>query len=188
VPDHDAEDRFTAIYDSCRQRVWSYAASRAGRHVADEVVSETFMVAWRKLDEVPEPPLPWLLGVARNILRDSLRSETRRASFTAELMTWVETAEADIADEVSERSDLLSALATLSEDDRELLILSAWQGLPPAEAARVVGCSPITLRVRLHRARRRLNRAVSASPFMTEAAATRRVSTRTPIIAGEEAR
>ncbi|MFD0629773.1 RNA polymerase sigma factor [Streptomyces sanglieri] len=87
MPDYDA-DRFTAIYDGCRQRVWAYVVSRAGRQVADEVVNETFTVAWRKLDDVPESPLPWLLGVARNILRDNIRAEARRASFAAELRSW----------------------------------------------------------------------------------------------------
>ncbi|MGW0964123.1 RNA polymerase sigma factor [Streptomyces gelaticus] len=187
MPDHDA-DRFTAIYDGCRQRVWAYVVSRAGWQVADEVVNDTFTVAWRKLDDVPDPPLPWLFAVARNILRDSIRAEARRASFAAEVRSWAEPAEADIAEEVSERSALLKALATLPEDDRELLILSGWQGLTPAQAAAVVGCSPITLRVRLHRARRRLTQAASVCPPTEEAAAVRRVSTRVRITAGKEAR
>jgi RNA polymerase sigma-70 factor (ECF subfamily) len=187
VPDDDA-DRFTAMYDGCRQRVWAYVVSRAGRQVADEVVSETFTVAWRRLDDVPEQPLPWLLGVARNILRDSIRAEARRAMLAAELGAWTGQVEADVAEDVSERSALLEALATLPEDDRELLILSAWQGLTPAEAALVVGCSPITLRVRLHRARVRLNQAASASPLMQEAATAWRVSTRARITVGKEAR
>jgi RNA polymerase sigma-70 factor (ECF subfamily) len=187
VPDDDA-DRFTAMYDGCRQRVWAYVVSRAGRQVADEVVSETFTVAWRRLDDVPKQPLPWLLGVARNILRDSIRAEARRAMLAAELGAWTGQVEADVAEDVSERSALLEALATLPEDDRELLILSAWQGLTPAEAALVVGCSPITLRVRLHRARVRLNQAASASPLMQEAATAWRVSTRARITVGKEAR
>jgi RNA polymerase sigma-70 factor, ECF subfamily len=187
VADSDA-DRFTAIYDGCRQRVWAYVVSRAGRHVADDVVNETFTVAWRRLDDIPEPPLPWLLVVARNILRDTVRAEARRVSFAAEWMSWVEPAEADIAEEVSERSALLKALATLPEDDRELLILSAWQGLTPAQAATVVGCSALTLRVRLHRARRRLDQAASASAPVAGAAAVRHESTRARIAVGEEAR
>ncbi|KUM67080.1 RNA polymerase [Streptomyces curacoi] len=176
------------MYDGCRQRVWAYVVSRAGRQVADEVVNETFTVAWRRLDDVPEPPLPWLLVVARNILRDSIRAEARRASFAAEVMSWAQPAEADIAEEVSERSALLKALATLPEDDRELLILAAWQGLTPAQAAVVVGCSPLTLRVRLHRARRRLELAASACPPAEEAAPAHRVSTRARIAVGKEAR
>ena len=153
----DDAERFTAIYDACRQRVWAYAVSRVGRQVADEVVSETFVIAWRRLGDVPEPPLPWLLGVARNVLRDGIRAEARRASLTAELRSWsAPPAEADVAEHVAERLAVLRALAALPEDDREILILIAWQGLTPRDAAKVLGCSAAALRVRLHRARKRL--------------------------------
>ncbi|TGB15806.1 sigma-70 family RNA polymerase sigma factor [Streptomyces palmae] len=147
------------MYDTCRQRVWAYVVSRAGRQVADDVVSETFIVAWRRVDEVPHPPLPWLLGVARNILRDTVRAELRRSSLAAELREWTEAAapaETDIAEEVTDRMAMRRALASMKEDDREVLILAAWQGLSPREAAQVVGCTTTAMRVRLHRARRRL--------------------------------
>ncbi|GGQ23236.1 RNA polymerase sigma-70 factor (ECF subfamily) [Actinomadura coerulea] len=153
------EQRFTAIYDECRQRVWAYAAARAGGQVADEVVSETFAVAWRRLADVPDPALPWLLGVARNVLRDGHRARVRRESFAAELGRWAPRWTGDVAEDVAERLAVLRAMAALPEGDREILILIAWQGLTPREAARVVGCSPAALRVRLHRARRRLVRA-----------------------------
>ncbi|WP_406729434.1 sigma-70 family RNA polymerase sigma factor [Streptomyces sp. GD-15H] len=157
----DDAARFTAMYDTCRQRVWAYAVSRAGRQVADEVVSETFTVAWRRIGDIPQPPLPWLLGVARNILREAGRAEGRRASLAAELRDWTDPVEGDIADDVADRIALRNALASLGDDDREVLILAAWQGLTAREAARVVGCTAATLRVRLHRARHRLARAVA---------------------------
>lgn len=158
------ERRFTAIYDECRQRVWAYAVSRAGRQAADEVVAETFAIAWRRLADVPDPALPWLLGVARNVLRDGHRAQVRRESFTTELGRWTAHPAGDIAEEVAERLAVLRAMAALPDGDREILILIAWQGLTPREAARVVGCSPAALRVRLHRARRRLVRAVETAP------------------------
>ncbi|MEU8801236.1 sigma-70 family RNA polymerase sigma factor [Spirillospora sp. NPDC048819] len=157
------ERRFTAIYDECRQRVWAYAVSRAGRQVADEVVSETFAVAWRRFADVPDPALPWLLGVARNVLRDGHRADVRRESFAYEVGRWTARPAGDIAEDVAERLAVLRAMATLPEGDREILILIAWQGLTPREAAKVVGCSPAALRVRLHRARRRLVRQVEAT-------------------------
>jgi RNA polymerase sigma factor (sigma-70 family) len=153
----DDAHRFTGMYDGCRQRVWAYVVSRAGRQVADEVVSETFAIAWRRLDDVPEPALPWLLGVARNVLRDNIRAETRREALNAELRAWTE---GDVADQVTERLGVLRALAELPEDDREVLLLIAWQGLSPKDAARVVGCSSAAFRVRLHRARKRLKQAM----------------------------
>lgn len=180
----DDAERFTVMYDACRRRVWAYAAARAGRQVADEVVSETFTVAWRRFGDIPEPPLPWLLGVARNVVRDTVRAETRRASFTAELHDWTDhgAAEDDIADEVADRLALRRALGTLGEDDREVLILAAWQGLAPRDAAKVVGCTAATMRVRLHRARRRLAAALGAAPAVCRSHAD------TPLrIAGEEA-
>jgi RNA polymerase sigma-70 factor (ECF subfamily) len=145
------------MYDECRQRVWAYVVSRAGRQVADEVVSETFAVAWRRLDDVPEPALPWLLGVARNVLRDNIRAEIRREALNGELRAWTE---GDVADQVTERLGVLRALAELPEDDREVLLLIAWQGLSPKDAAHVIGCSSAAFRVRLHRARKRLKQAM----------------------------
>ncbi|TYK47328.1 sigma-70 family RNA polymerase sigma factor [Actinomadura decatromicini] len=149
------------MYDECRQRVWAYAVSRVGRQDADEVVAETFTIAWRRLADVPEPPLPWLLGVARNVLRAGHRAEARRAAFAAELGRWTaaENPGGDIAEDVTDRLAVLRAMAALPEGDQEILVLIAWQGLSPRDAARVVGCSPAALRVRLHRARRRLVRA-----------------------------
>jgi RNA polymerase sigma-70 factor (ECF subfamily) len=159
----DAASRFTAMYDACRQQVWAYAVSRAGRQIADEVVSETFTIAWRRLSDVPDPALPWLLGVARNVMRGSARAEVRRASLAAELRSWTEHAEGDVAEDVTDRLALLRALTTVSEADREVLMLAAWDGLSPAEAAKVVGCTAAAMRVRLHRARGRLNRALDDS-------------------------
>ena len=96
----DDSQRFTTMYDECRQRVWAYVVSQAGRQVADEVVSETFAIAWRRFDDVPDPALPWLLGVARNVLRDTIRAEIRRESLAGELRAWTEE---DHAEQVAER-------------------------------------------------------------------------------------
>jgi RNA polymerase sigma-70 factor (ECF subfamily) len=152
----DDEQRFTAMYDRYRMRVWAYAASRAGSEAADEIVSETFMVAWRRYAEMPPAELPWLLGVARNVMRDAVRAEARRASLTAELRRWTEEPAADVAEGVIDRLAMLRALADLPDTDREVLTLMAWQGLGPREAARALGCTTATVRVRLHRARKRL--------------------------------
>lgn len=89
-------------------------------------------------------------------MRDAVRAETRRASLTAELRRWTEEPAADVAEGVIDRLAMLRALAELPEPDREVLTLMAWQGLSPREAARVLGCTAATVRVRLHRARKRL--------------------------------
>jgi RNA polymerase sigma factor (sigma-70 family) len=152
-------ERFTTIYDECRQRVWAYVVSRAGRQVADEVVSETFAIAWRRFDQIPQNALPWLLGVARNVLRDTIRAEARREGLRREMREWIT---GDVADHVAERLGVLKALAGLTEDEREILILVAWQGLSPRDAAKVLGCSVPAFRVRLHRARKRLRTALES--------------------------
>jgi RNA polymerase sigma-70 factor (ECF subfamily) len=148
------------MYDAHFPQVYAYAVSRVGREHADDVVADTFLVAWRKLVEVPSSPLPWLLAVARNLARERYRDQARQTALAAEMRAWVADAEADVADGVGERAVMLAALACLREDDRELLTLVAWHGLPTRDAARVVGCSPPTFLVRLHRARKRLREAL----------------------------
>jgi RNA polymerase sigma-70 factor (ECF subfamily) len=166
VDDEKAAAEFTAMYDAYRMRVWGYVRARAGWHAADEVVSETFAVAWRRFGDIPDPALPWLLGVARNVLRDTARARTRQESLAAELRSWAGSAaatRADVGESVASRLALLGALAALSEDDREALILVAWLELSPLEAARVTGAAPTAMRVRLHRARKRMQRALAAA-------------------------
>jgi RNA polymerase sigma-70 factor (ECF subfamily) len=164
VTDHDERDRFTDLYRRQHARVFAYAVSHGGRQLAEEVVAETFLVAWRRVDAVPTShPLPWLLATARNILRERFRDEVRQRSIADELGAWRGTA-ADVADGVTERAEMLAALAQLSADDRELLTLVAWHGLSAGDAAKVVGCSTATYFVRLHRARRRLEQALSRGP------------------------
>jgi RNA polymerase sigma-70 factor (ECF subfamily) len=164
VDDEKAVAEFTAMYDAYRMRVWGYVRARAGRQAADEVVSDTFAVAWRRFHDIPDPALPWLLGVARNVLRETVRASIRRESLAAELRTWARPAaavSADLSEAVTSRLTLLGALASLSEDDREALILVAWLELTPREAALVTGAAPTAMRVRLHRARKRMQQALA---------------------------
>ncbi|WP_433475843.1 RNA polymerase sigma factor [Spirillospora sp. CA-142024] len=166
MSDPDDKARFTALYDAHYGRVHAYAVSRAGQQVAEEVAGETFLIAWRRMRDLPDEPLPWLFGIARNVLRDSYRARDRRAALEKELRTWAsgEPAAGDVGESVVERAEVLRALASLSGDDRELLTLIAWHGLSSGQAARVVGCSKAAFFVRLHRARRRLEQALAAGP------------------------
>ncbi|GIF25937.1 RNA polymerase sigma-70 factor (ECF subfamily) [Actinoplanes tereljensis] len=166
MADLEAAEEFTALYADNHRRVYAYAVARAGRPLADEVVAETFLVAWRSFAKMPRTAaLPWLLGVARNVIRARNRDEERHRLVAGELRDWA--AEPDIADGVAERSAVLTALAGLSENDRETLTLIAWDGLSPRAAARVVNCSTPAFLVRLHRARNRLARAVAAADELT---------------------
>lgn len=137
-------------------------------HAAQEVVSESFMVAWRRPPEVPDHALPWLLVVARNTMSNHRRSDVRRAAL-AEMarieQLAVSAPGADIA--VTDRAEVLAALAALTATERESLLLTAWDGLSAAEAARVMGCSVQAMHVRLFRARRRLQAGSNATESTT---------------------
>jgi RNA polymerase sigma-70 factor (ECF subfamily) len=127
----------------------------------DDVVSETLVVAWRRFDSVPEPDVAWMIGVARNVLRNQQRARRRRDSAEAKVRPSDVTASAEdvvIADDTIRR-----ALAQLSDGDREVLLLSAWDGLSTPEIATVVGISPETAAVRLSRANTRFKEQFAAS-------------------------
>ena len=161
----DAAERFTAIYDEHYRKVLAYLLTRADRQVAEDLAAETFLVVWRRLGVVPEEPLPWLLGVARNMWRGQVRASGRRQALAGPVRALSGADDLtghDMADEIVEGSEVRLALATLSEPDREALTLVAWLDLAPRDAAKVVGCAPATFLVRLHRARRRLERALRA--------------------------
>lgn len=160
----DAADAelFRDLYQECYPHVLAYAISLVGRQVGEDITSETFTIAWRRYSQVQPMRLPWLLGVARNLVYELRRRDVRQYELAAaeglRISTVVE--QSDPAEDVAERLVVLGALATLSDTDRELLTLIAWQGLSVPEAARVLGCSSATLSVRLHRARRRLENAM----------------------------
>ncbi len=152
----EPEERFEAIFRANADRVMAYAVRRAPPGEADEVVAETFLVAWRRLGDVPERALPWLLGVARKVLANTRRASRRRGALTLRL----EVAEGRRVEDPDHPGDLdlRMALQRLAARDREAFELLAWDGLTVAEAADVLGCSRGTLAVRLHRARRKLAR------------------------------
>jgi RNA polymerase sigma factor (sigma-70 family) len=162
--------RFETLFAAHHAAVRSYIARRAGGGVAiDDAVADTFLVAWRRLDDVPAVPLPWLLGVARRVLADQRRSAHRRRSLVQRLRT-VDPAPGWAAP-LSLGPELASALASLTDHEREALLLVAWDELTPAEAAVAAGCSPAAFRVRLHRARRRVAARLGitdTSPQITE--------------------
>ena len=159
----DAGD-FEALYDRCAAGVLSYCLRRTTRELAEDAFAETFSVAWRRRDAIPSEPLPWLYGVARKVIANQRRSARRQAAVARRL---VETAPTPSADETPESSRrVVAALAHLRETDRELLMLVAWEGLKPTDAARVLGITPARCRVRLHRARRRLERLVARADVL----------------------
>jgi RNA polymerase sigma-70 factor, ECF subfamily len=141
------------LYRAHAKHVLAYALRRSDTATAEDVVSEVFLVANRRLVEVPADARPWLYGVARRVLANQRRSERRRAAAHAALgvLARDRAAAAPPAD-----TPLLEALAALRPDDREVLMLIAWEDLDAAGVAAVLGCSPAAVHTRLHRARARL--------------------------------
>lgn len=141
-------------------RVLGYALRRTDAEGARDVVSETFTVAWRRFDDVPEgdATLPWLLTTARKVLANHRRAaeSLMRASLVGPRARTP-----DHPEDVVGTASLVQAFNALEERDREVLALVAWDGLAPREAAIVAGCSAATFSVRLHRARKRLTALLS---------------------------
>ena len=164
----DRQARFEEIYQAYSGLILAYAARRTGDvSDASDVVAETFTVAWRRLEDIPagEQARPWLYGVARRVLANQRRSAKRRRRLHDRLqsepsgLVGSEPSDSDSP----ELAHIAEAFAQLTEDDRELLTLLAWDGLSREEIAAVLGCSPATVRVRLYRARKRLTQRLDAT-------------------------
>jgi RNA polymerase sigma factor (sigma-70 family) len=154
-----AEVRFRKLYAEHRAEILAYALRRvADPEDAADVLAETFLVAWRRLDDLPPRNQArfWLIGVARRALANQRRGENRRLKLIERLCTELAAELGGIRVETPDGGEVLAALATLDPADQELLRLNAWEGLEPSEAARVLGISSVAARSRLHRVRRRL--------------------------------
>lgn len=155
----DEAEAFRRLYQSHFDVLLAYAVRRVATPAdAADVVSETFLVAWRRWDKVPagEEARLWLYGVARNVLANQHRGERRRDRLGARLRERLESTRPVPEDQTGVRE----ALATLPGLDREVLTLSAWEQLEPREIAEVLGISAEAARARLSRARRRLRDAL----------------------------
>jgi RNA polymerase sigma-70 factor (ECF subfamily) len=132
----DPQTRFEELYRAYADRVHAYALRRTTPATADDVVAEVFLVAWRRLDRVPDEPFAWLLGVARRVLANRRRSESRAAALHRRLVGHQRVEDTAF---IAVDGRVHEALARLGDRDRELLLLVAWEGLKPAELAEVLG-------------------------------------------------
>jgi RNA polymerase sigma factor (sigma-70 family) len=157
-PIHDdrRRSRFESLYLAHHGAVRRYAMRRTELAAVDDVVSETFLVAWRRLESVPaEQPLPWLFGVARRVLANQRRGQARRQRLADRLAAMPEPDPRE-DDAGTEPERVLAALDRLPAGDQELLMLVYWDGLDGAGAAQALGRSRVAVRVALSRARKRL--------------------------------
>ncbi|MEV0616343.1 RNA polymerase sigma factor [Nonomuraea sp. NPDC050404] len=160
-------DRFEAVYDAYYPAISQYAARRTSSpdDTAD-VISETFLIAWRRVAEVPEGEraLLWLYGVARRVLANHKRGDSRRAMLTDRLRDELAAHRPPTSTDLEH---VRAAFDALPERDREVLALACWEGLSGDQIAKVVGCTSIAARTRLHRARKRLAAALERRPSST---------------------
>ncbi|MFC5747550.1 RNA polymerase sigma factor [Actinomadura rugatobispora] len=158
----DRETAFEMMYAAAYEPILGYALRRCSSpEDAADVVAETFTVAWRRFEEIPSGDRArlWLYGVARRVLANHRRSQERHRLRITSLRDEIATAAVDPTDTAA----ISQAFGRLSESDREVLSLVAWEGLDHTGLAMVLGCSTAAARVRLHRARKRLSRALRSA-------------------------
>lgn len=159
-------DRFRELYDAHFATVARYARCRADPDTAKDATAQTFLVAWRRREELlaARHPLGWLLGVTRRAIADERRAAFRQSRLRDRVgaeHTAVPPLPRDPAVVVTERDAVAAAFGALRDADREVLALIAWDALSGDEAAAVLGCSRAAFAVRLHRARARLRAELS---------------------------
>jgi RNA polymerase sigma-70 factor, ECF subfamily len=149
--------RFDALFDAHYSELRRFVLRRIeNRAAVEDILAETFAVAWRRRDRIPDPALPWLFGVCRKVIANHRRSAVRHLRLINRMASSRPDVGRDPAELLAQRSEIGAALARLSSGQREVLRLVAWDGLGAADAAAVLGCSPGAFRVRLHRARSEL--------------------------------
>lgn len=160
MTDAETQDRFRTLFEASFDDLNRFVRRRISD--GEDIVSETFMIAWRRLNDVPTnlgDARAWLFTVARGLMANRRRKDAR-------LSAW-QPPEVAVPDETSvteTRIDLARAFSRLSGPDQECLALLAWDGLTPTQAAAVLGISRSAFGVRVHRARRRLRAAVNGGP------------------------
>ena len=159
----ERRERFEAAYRELYDPICGYVLRRVRRpEDAAEAIAETFATLWRRFDACPQGHelRPWLFGVARRVIANQRRSERRRTALGERLVANLDPAALGAVDPAGETSALARAFGSLSDSDRELLSLTAWEGLTREELAVALGTSRAAVRLRLHRARKRLRDAL----------------------------
>jgi RNA polymerase sigma-70 factor, ECF subfamily len=179
---HDArEDAFRRLYQTYFSPIAAYTRRRLDRPDADDAVADIFLVAWRRLEDIPsgDLALAWLYSVARRVVSQGNRTSRRRHRLLARLTMLKRPDEAELpeGESLGEREVVHLALGRLPPNDQELLRLAEWEGLSAAELALVLGCSTNAVAIRLHRAHRRFRDALDAVEREAEIGAQREVAT-----------
>ncbi len=163
-PPNARRERFEQVFATHREAVLGYLRRRTDSgHDAADLLADTFLVAWRRLDDVPLDPQtrPWLYGVARRVLANHRRGEGRRHALATKLRGELSDA-VPVHPLLDDAAPAARAFRALPEQDRELLSLVAWEELDTGQIATVLGISRNAVRIRLHRARKRFAKLLTA--------------------------
>ncbi|MET3962137.1 RNA polymerase sigma-70 factor (ECF subfamily) [Marmoricola sp. OAE513] len=169
----EREQRFRALYGASYADLLRFVRRRVHPTHAEDVVGDVMLVAWRRLDDVPDQisdARAWLFGVARKTLQNTRRREDRHDAVAVRLAELrYDDAHGDHPDLVAFRSDIAAAWPALSAKEQEAIALSALDGLSAPEAGAVLGISATAFRIRLSRARRALRRHVGTTTSSSSA-------------------
>ncbi|MEV7972624.1 sigma-70 family RNA polymerase sigma factor [Cellulomonas sp. NPDC089187] len=154
----DAVAAFGDLYRSLVPHLRGFIRRQVPHEQVDDVLSETFLVVWRRWNDLPEPERirPWVYGVARNRIRKAHDDRGRTALGVDLVAADAYAHEPDPADQLAADDRARRLVALLPEAEADAMTLTVWGGLTPTEAARELGCSVTALTSRLSRARTRL--------------------------------
>lgn len=161
------EQRFGGLTAEVGEPVRRYLVRRLSPDEVEDTLAEVFVVLWRRLDDVPpERPLPWAYGVARRCAANARRTRRRHLELIEKVTRLDpprEYTDPDLAPGAA-GEEVRAALSRLSDLDRELVTLWAWEQLPPREIAAVLDLTPNAVSIRLTRAKQRLREALRKDP------------------------
>ncbi len=159
--DPASERRFNEVFATCHEPIYAYCRRRADPGMARDAAAETFLVAWRRIDDVPpgDRALRWLYGVARKVLANQYRTAQRQRRLIRKVGSLGAPSPSDPETQVVRRAEdeeVLRALTRLRAGDQEVLRLAVWEELPHADIGEILGCSAHAVDQRIRRAGDRL--------------------------------
>lgn len=161
------ERRFRELHNAAYDDLLRFVRRRAQPDDVDDIVNETYLTAWRRLDDVPDTPTDaraWLFGVARHCILNATRSANRRTALAVRIASVNSPIVQEYSD-LDDSMDLIAAWKKLKPEHQEALALQAWEGLTSQQAAKVLGISAIAFRLRVRAARKKLEQpATQSSP------------------------